>query len=105
MPTRVENGGERHDRWLAEAICNIIGVALLVLDVQMKLLQICGPLLMVIVLQLPLCLYELQGSVVCVDDHFLPQNVMLPLSASLHNGIHLFVISGIFFTLSDNVSL
>jgi hypothetical protein len=50
---------------------------------------------MVIILQLPFCLYELQGSVVCVDDHFLPQNVMLPLSASLHNGIHFFFISGI----------
>jgi hypothetical protein len=55
---------------------------------------------MAIVLQLPLCLYELQGSVVCVDDCFLPQNVMLPLSASLHNGIHFFFISGI---LSDCV--
>jgi hypothetical protein len=50
---------------------------------------------MAIVLQLPLCLYELQGSVFCVDDHFLSQNVMLPLSASLHNGIHIFFISGI----------
>jgi hypothetical protein len=35
---------------------------------------------MVIVLQFPLCLYELQWSVVCVDDRFLS---------------HLFVISGI----------
>jgi hypothetical protein len=50
---------------------------------------------MVIVLQLPLCMYELQESVVCVDDRFLSQNVMLPLSASLHNGIHFFVIIGI----------
>jgi hypothetical protein len=50
---------------------------------------------MAIVLQLPLCLYELQGSVVYVDDHFLSQNVMLPLPTSLHNGIHFFVISGI----------
>jgi hypothetical protein len=66
-----------------------------VLNVQMKLLQVCGPLLMAIVLQIPLCLYELQGSVVCVDDCFLSQNVMLPLPTSLHNGIHLFVISGI----------
>ena len=41
-------------------------------------------------------MYELQGSMVYVDDRFLPQNVMLPLSASLYNGIHLFVISGIF---------
>jgi len=50
---------------------------------------------MVIILQLPLCLYELQGSMVYVDDNFLPQNVMPPLSIDLHNGIHLFVISGI----------
>jgi len=50
---------------------------------------------MAIILQLPLCLYELQRLVVYVDDRFLPQNVMLPLSAGLHNGIHLFVISGI----------
>ena len=66
----------------------------------MELLQVCGQLLMATILQLPLCLYELQGSVVCVDDYFLPQNVMLPLSVGLHNGIHLFVISGI---LSDCV--
>ena len=95
MPTRVEHGGEHHDRWSAEAVYNIIGATLLVLDVQMKLLQICGPLLMVIILQLPLCLYELQGLVVCVDDCFLPKNVMLQLSTSLHNGINFFVISGI----------
>jgi hypothetical protein len=50
---------------------------------------------MAIVLQFPLCLYELQGSVVYVDDHFLSQNVMIPLPKSLHNGIHFFVISGI----------
>ena len=61
----------------------------------MKLLQICGPLLMAIILQLPLSLYELQGLVVCVDDCFLPQNVMLPLLTSFHNGIHFFVISEI----------
>ena len=95
MPTRVENGGYGHDRWSAEEVCNIIGATLLLLDVQMKLLEICGPLLMAIVLQLPLCLYELKGSVVCLDDRFLPQNVMLPLSTSLHNGIHFFVISEI----------
>ena len=28
---------------------------------------------MAIILKLPLCLYELQGLVVCVDDCFLPQ--------------------------------
>lgn len=59
-----------------------------------------GPFLVAIVLQLPLCLYELQGSMVYVDDRFLPRNVMLPLEEGLHNGIHFFVISGI---LSDCV--
>ena len=95
MPTRVENGGYGHDQWSAEAVCNIIGATLLVLDVQMKFLQICGPLLMAIILQLPLHLYELHGSMVCVDDCLLLQNVMLSLSTSLHNGIHLFFTSGI----------
>ena len=51
--------------------------------------------MMVIIMQLPLCLYELQGSVVCVDDFVLPQHVMLPLLTSMQNGIHLFFISGI----------
>jgi hypothetical protein len=95
MPTRVEHGGYRHDQWSSEAVYNIIGASLLVLDVQMKLLPICGPLLMVIVLQLLFYMYELQGLVVYLDDHFLPQNVILPLSESLCNGIHFFVISGI----------
>ena len=51
--------------------------------------------MVMISLQLPLCLYELQESVICVDDRFPPKNVMLPLSTRLHNGIHFFVISGI----------
>ena len=38
VPTRVEHGGYRHDRWSAKAVCNIVGASLLVLDVQMKLL-------------------------------------------------------------------
>lgn len=50
---------------------------------------------MVIVLQLPLCLYKLKRLVIGVDDHLLPQNVVLPLSASLHDGIHLFIIGGV----------
>ena len=61
----------------------------------MELLHVCGPFLMVIILQLSLCLYELQGSVICVDEFFLPQNIMLSLSVGLHNGIHLFVVGGI----------
>ena len=38
---------------------------------------------MAIILQLPLCLYELQGPVVYVDDCFLPQNVMLPVESQI----------------------
>ena len=37
VPPRVENSGERHDQWSAEAVCTIISVALLILDFQMKL--------------------------------------------------------------------
>jgi len=50
---------------------------------------------MAIILQFHLGLYELEGLVVYVDDHFLPQNVMFPLSAGLHNGTHFFIIIGI----------
>jgi hypothetical protein len=50
---------------------------------------------MVVVLQFSLCLYELQRLVINVDDCLLPKNVMLPLAASLYNGIHLFFIFGV----------
>jgi len=73
----------------------VISVSLLVLIVQMKLLHVCGTFLMVIILQLSLCLYEMEVSVVCVDDYLLSLNVMLPLSSRMQNGIHLFVIGGI----------
>ena len=58
VPTGVEHSDQHHDHWSGEAINNVIGVALLILNVQMELLHIGGPFLMVIVLQLPLCLYE-----------------------------------------------
>jgi hypothetical protein len=73
----------------------MVGASLLVLDVQMELLQVRGPLLMVVIMYLSLCLHELQRPVISVDDHFLPQNVMLPLSTCLHNGVHIFVIYGV----------
>lgn len=60
---------------------------------------------MAIMLQLPLCMYELQGSMAHVDDHFLPHNVILPLTACRHNGMHFFVVSGHFQTVSESVSL
>lgn len=72
MPTGVDQSDQHHDPWAAEAINDIIGVSLLILNVQMELLQVCERFLMAIVLQLSLCLYELQGSVVCADYCFLP---------------------------------
>jgi hypothetical protein len=51
---------------------------------------------MAVVLQLSLCLYELQRLVIHVDDHLLSQNVMFPLTTCLYNGIHFIVIGGVF---------
>jgi hypothetical protein len=55
---------------------------------------------MTVVLQLSLCLYELQRLVISVDDCLLSQNVMFPLTTCLHNGINFFVIGGVFL---DNI--
>jgi hypothetical protein len=55
---------------------------------------------MVVILQLPLCLYELQRLVISVDYCLLSQNVMFRLTTGLHNGIHFLVIGGVF---SDGV--
>ena len=46
-------------------------------------------------MQFSLCLHELQWLIIIVDDFLLPKNVMSPLATGLHNGIDLFVISGI----------
>lgn len=71
MTIGVEHNDQRHVRWSDEVIHNIIGATILILNVQMELLQIGGPFLMAIVLQLPLCLHELQRLVVYLDDCFL----------------------------------
>jgi hypothetical protein len=55
---------------------------------------------MEVILQLPLCLYELHRIVISVDDCLISQNVMFPLMTDLHNGIHLFVIGGV---IPDNI--
>ena len=68
----------------------------LILHVEMELLQVDGPLLMAVVLQFPMCLYELQSLVISVDDHLLSQNVMFPLTTNLYNGIHFLIIGGVF---------
>jgi len=50
---------------------------------------------MAFILQLPLCLYKLERSVIGVYDHLFPKNAMFSLSVSLHNRIHLFIIGGV----------
>ena len=72
MATRVENSSQCRNWGPDEVVCNIIGAALFVFNVQVELLHICTPLLMAIVLQLPLCLYKLKRSVISVDDRLLP---------------------------------
>jgi hypothetical protein len=70
----------------------MIGASYFILDVEVELLQVCGPLLMVTILQFPFCLHELQWLIISVDDYLLPKNVMSPLATGLHNGVHFFVV-------------
>jgi hypothetical protein len=51
---------------------------------------------MVVILQFPLCLYEMKILVISVYDHLCPQNVMFPLMVGLYNGIHFIFIGGVF---------
>jgi len=60
---------------------------------------------MAVVLQLPLCLYELQRLVISVDDCLLSQNVMFPLTIDLHNEILSLLYVGYFRTVFESVSL
>jgi hypothetical protein len=78
----------------------VVGAFHFILDVEVELLQVRGPLLMVVILQFTLCLLELQWLMIGVDDCLLPKNVMSPLPAGLQNGVHLFVISRV---LTDNI--
>ena len=71
----------------------MIGASFFILDVEVELLQVCGPLLMVVILQFFLCLHELQWLMISVDDCLPPKNVMSPLVEGFHNGVHFFVIS------------
>jgi hypothetical protein len=45
--------------------------------------------------QFSLCLHKLQRLVISVDECLLLENVVLPLSAGLYNGIHFFVMGGV----------
>jgi hypothetical protein len=96
MPTEMDHSGKCNPGRSTEVVSNTICAPCLILDVGMELLQVCGPLLMAIVLQLPLCMYELQMLVINVDDCLLSQNVMFPLTTDLYNGIHFLVIGGVF---------
>jgi hypothetical protein len=51
---------------------------------------------MVVILQLPLCLYQLQRLVISVDDCLISHNVMFPLTTCFHNEIHFLFITGVF---------
>jgi hypothetical protein len=100
MSTRMEHSGECRHKRPTEAVINMIGDTCLILDVEMELLQVGGPLLMAVILQFPMCLYELQRLVISVYDCLFPQNVMFPLMIGLYNGINFLVIGGVF---SDNI--
>jgi hypothetical protein len=55
---------------------------------------------MVVILQFSLCLHELQWIMINVDDCLLPKNVMSPLAACFHNGLHFFFVTRV---LTDSI--
>jgi len=73
----------------------MIGAPYLIFDVEMEMLQVCGPLLMEVILQFALYLHELQRIMISVDDNLLLENVMLPLVAKLYNVLHLLIVCGV----------
>jgi hypothetical protein len=85
---------------VTKTINDIIGASCLILDVDMELLQVCGPLLMLIIMKFSLCLHELQQLIIGVDGCLLPENVIPPLVVGLDNGVHLFFISRV---LTDDI--
>jgi hypothetical protein len=50
MSIGVENCGDHCHRGSTEEIFDIVGVTLLVLEIQVELLQVRGPLIMVVIL-------------------------------------------------------
>jgi hypothetical protein len=56
MPIGMEHNDECIHTRSIEAVNDMIYTPYLILEVDMKLLQICGPLMMTVVLELPLCL-------------------------------------------------
>jgi hypothetical protein len=67
MATSIYHHGECHNWQSAEEINDVIGASCFILDVEVELLQVCGPLLMVAILQFSLSLHELQWLMIIVD--------------------------------------
>jgi hypothetical protein len=100
MGARVYYRGECRDWWSAKAISDTLGASSFILDVEVELLQVCGPLLMVVILQYSLGLHKLQWLMISVDDCLLHKNVMSPLAEGFHNGVHFFFVSRV---LTNNI--
>jgi hypothetical protein len=96
MSIGMEHGGECSNDRSTKVVNDTICAPCIILDFEMELLQVYGPLLMAVVLQLSLCFYELQRLLISVDYCHLSQNVMFPLMTILHNGIHFLVIGRVF---------
>jgi hypothetical protein len=96
MSRGMEHNGKCGHKRRNEVVNETIGDTCLILDVEMELLQVGGPLILVVILQFPLCLYELQRLVINVYDRICPHNVMFPLMIGFHNGIHFLIIGGVF---------
>jgi hypothetical protein len=92
----MEHSGEGSHMRSNEAVNDMNCAPSLILDVDMELLQVGEPILVVAILQFPMCLYDLQRLVINVDDCLLSKNVMFPLKIRLYNGIHFLVIGGVF---------
>ena len=86
-------------------MCNSVGVSIVVLDIQVDFLKVHGPLLIEVIQQLFSCIHGLQRRVVDVDDRFISHNIMIPMLACMHNGVHLIVISGYLCYVLEIVSL
>jgi hypothetical protein len=78
----------------------VAGSPYIILDVDMELLQVCRPLLMAVILQFSLCLHELQGLMISVDECLLLETLMPPLAEGFYNGVHFFVVSGV---ITENI--
>ena len=59
MVARVYHRCECREWWPTEAINDTISAPYFILDFEVELLQVCGPLLMAVILQFSLCLHEL----------------------------------------------